>query len=130
MGQDASRLEILSESIRKGIKGGGLRRLMKPDSIMRACEVINNGDAQKVSLLMRDVVGESSSIAAGESVHGGAAVVALYEAQAICLVESRRPMDSLEFSPAADLNQANSTLKSHREALLIWADTGQYPGET
>lgn len=116
-----AKLERMSLQIVKGMSDASLRRMFVPGQIQRIQEVLSQGNAQDVSLIMRDVIGHAMSILAGGSVGGSVAVQALSEAQAESLVRMR---DRDGRNERQDILYLCQLMMRHRDQLYRWVQTG------
>jgi hypothetical protein len=117
-------LQLLVEGINKGMSGVGLRREMKPETLLRVVQVLNHGSAAEISHLMRDVAGESISLAAGSSSSGPAALKALSDAQAQCAIALRSELPAAD-AYTAEWKRAADLLEAHQACLMAWVASGK-----
>lgn len=115
-------LDHLTKDIQKGIQGIGLRSQIQPSVVIHTCETITNGDSEEITHLMRDIGGESFSMAVGQTSMGADALDALGQAQAMSLVFLRN-------SKYASLTSQNiamlvNLLDQHQKTLTHWIKTG------
>ena len=101
---------------------------MMPGQSMRVVETVKVGTAYEISVLMRDVAGESVSLSAGGTMSGPSALEALSMAQAECLVALRASRDWSKGS-VADLVSVQALLHDHLENLLQWVSFGEMPSD-
>lgn len=117
-------LQTLVAGINKGMSGVGLRREMKPETLMRVVQVLNHGSASEISHLMRDVCGESISLAAGSSSFGPEALKALSDAQAQCAIALRSELPEAD-AYSAEWIRAADLLEAHQACLMAWVASGK-----
>lgn len=119
--QHTQALRDLSAQVIKGLSSAQIRRMVLPSQLIKLQEAILNGDAQAISFIMRDVAGEAISLAAGGSLHGGAAMEAISLAQAQCFVDIRAQYADLKIE---NISAMADIMASHRQSLIEWVDTG------
>src|SRR5690554_4714740 len=114
-------LRAMTAEIMRGVTGANLGAMLVPSQIIQVQRGLSTGDAEVVSFIMRDVIGEGLSLAAGGSALGGEAMQALSLAQAQCLVQLRLqqgPISENDFTAIAAL------MSAHRDSLIEWVRTG------
>ena len=117
-------LDQMLSSMKAGIDGINLRRLMIPHNLESASTVINHGSAAQVDHLMRDILGESLGLAAGSSLLGSQAMQALGLAQAQCFTRMR-----IDDVGQASLIRSSRLMSKHVQQLRSWVSNGCMPNE-
>src|SRR5690606_20809802 len=115
-------LRKMADEVLRGISGAQIRKMVLPSQLISMQETLASGDAEAVSFLMRDVVGEGLSLAAGSSLSGGSAMEALSLAQAQCFIDLRARQERVRHDDLAGLVKL---VNAHRESLIEWVSTGQ-----
>jgi hypothetical protein len=116
-------LEKMLADVRTGMLSAGLRRVALPGKVLQIIDVLTTGDSEKISTLMRDVVGESVSLTAGVSEYGPEAIAAIGVAQSEVYV-AVRDQNKTAIPEHKKIAITKRSLSTHIETLLQWVRDG------